>query len=205
MAGVSKLRSLSVYMVVLCGLVAVASAGGRAPTDKERATSIEVQLRNDAQLVDDVIKVEVSGHMVRLSGEVDGAGERQRAEEVVRRTEPNATVDNRLTTGGDGKTAAKSDADEIKDEGKQVAHKVGKAAGEVGDMANDAWITSKIKTALMGTDGVHASGINVDTADGVVTLNGNVRSDAEREKAVSVARDSRGVVKVIDNLSVVTR
>src|SRR4051812_38760334 len=179
-----KVRAISIYGLILCGPVSLASADGRTPTDKERATSIEVQLRNDAQLVDDVITVEVNGQKVRLTGQVDGPGERQRAEEIVRRTEPKATVDNRLTTDGKGvSSAGKSDADEIRDEGKQVAHKVGKAATEVGDMANDTWITSKIKTALMATDGVHASGINVDTADGVVTLNGNVRSDSEREKA----------------------
>jgi hyperosmotically inducible protein len=209
-------RVIAVSVSTLWGVaLAPARAADRTPTDKERAQSIEVQLRNDPQLVDDTIKVAVSGKQVRLTGTVDGEDEKAHAADVVQRIDPTATVDNRLSPAGDGKTAQqeqqeqqeidKTDAKEIKEAGKEVAHKAGKAASEVGDMANDAWITSKIKTRLIGTDGVHASGIDVDTADGVVTLRGNVRSDAERDKALSIARESRGVVKVVDALTVVPR
>jgi hyperosmotically inducible protein len=180
-------------------------AGTGAPTDKERAQSIQVQLRNDPDLVDDAITVQVTGKTVRLSGAVDSEDERQRAEDVVHRTEPEATVDNRLTApkGTSTRSTADRSADKVRDEGKKVAHKAAKAATDVGEMATDAWITSKIKATLMGTDGVHASGITVETSDGVVTLRGNVRSDDERNKAVSIARGTRGAVKVVDALSVV--
>jgi hyperosmotically inducible periplasmic protein len=198
-------RVIAVSVLTMCG-PAIVLAGGRAPTEKERAQSIEVQLRNEPDLVDDAIKVAVKGKTVQLTGTVDGETEREHAADVVRRVDPSATVDNRLSPVGDGKTAVGETAKEdVRQAGKEVAQKAGKAAGEVGDMANDAWITSKIKTRLIGTDGVHASGIDVDTADGVVTLRGNVRSEAEREKALGVARDSRGVVKVIDQLTVVPR
>ena len=47
---------------------------------------------------------------------------------------------------------------------------------------NDAWITMKTKIELMTTKDLHTSGLNVDTKDGVVTLQGKVESDAERQK-----------------------
>jgi hyperosmotically inducible protein len=77
-----------------------------------------------------------------------------------------------------------------------------KAATEVGEMVTDGWITSKVKTQLMGADGVHASAINVDTADHVVTLRGTVRTESERRKALKIARETRGVQQVHDQLTV---
>jgi hypothetical protein len=47
------------------------------------------------------------------------------------------------------------------------------------------------------------SNINVDTdRDGVVTLRGSVSSDADRARAVDIARRTDGVRKVVDSLTV---
>lgn len=192
------------------GVVTSAAAGGSS--DRDRTKALQTQLHGDSQLADNAIKVEVSGKRVRLTGTVDSVEERLHAEEVVLRSDSSLTVENQLQIVGDGKTSSPAspterDADKVRDkvseDAKKVAHKAAKAANEVGDMANDAWITSKIKAQMMGNDGVHASGINVDTADGVVTLRGNVRSEAERQKALSIARSTHGVVKVADQLTVV--
>lgn len=67
----------------------------------------------------------------------------------------------------------------------------------------DAWITTKVKTALLTTEGVSATAVNVDTVDGRVTLHGKVRSDEEKAKAESVAREITGVKEVRDLLQVV--
>ncbi len=40
----------------------------------------------------------------------------------------------------------------------------------------------------------------VATLDGIVTLSGNVRSEAERERAVRLAHETRGVSAVVDRL-----
>lgn len=42
--------------------------------------------------------------------------------------------------------------------------------------------------------------VDVDTRGGVVTLSGTVRSAAERERAVAVARGTAGVKDVVDKL-----
>ena len=66
----------------------------------------------------------------------------------------------------------------------------------VPDKAADAWITTKVKTELGTTKGVTATDINVTTNDGVVTLTGNVESSMEKNHAVRIARQIKGVKSV---------
>lgn len=61
---------------------------------------------------------------------------------------------------------------------------------------SDAWITTKVKSELALADDVSATEINVDTVNGKVTLRGTVDSQAEIDKAVSVAKNVKGVKKV---------
>jgi hyperosmotically inducible protein len=60
----------------------------------------------------------------------------------------------------------------------------------------DSWITSKVKSSLVFTRGVNGFAITVTTLNGTVSLQGVVDSAAERELAVRVTRDIRGVLKV---------
>jgi osmotically-inducible protein OsmY len=179
-------------------------AQGAGPTDEERAKSIEAQLQTDPVLRDDQVSIEVTGKRVRLSGTVDTADERSHAEEVVRQSDPTLTVENLLLTNNDREPPAATTKDKVSESTKRAAHKAEKAATEAGEMITDGWITSKVKTQLMAADGVHASAINVDTTDHVVTLRGHVRSEAERRKAVKLARETRGVDRVLDQLTIVT-
>jgi hyperosmotically inducible protein len=64
----------------------------------------------------------------------------------------------------------------------------------------DAAITAKVKTAMAADKNVSASHIDVDTVRGVVSLNGTVKDDTERHRAVEIARNVSGVVSVQDNL-----
>ena len=65
---------------------------------------------------------------------------------------------------------------------------------------SDAAITAKVKTAFAADDLVRAHKINVDTVQGVVTLNGTLNSAAEKSRAMDIARRTEGVVSVRDNL-----
>lgn len=71
-----------------------------------------------------------------------------------------------------------------------------------GEAITDSWITTKVKADLLATEDVSGTDINVDTKDGVVTLTGRVKSKAEADKAVSVARGIKGVARVESQLSV---
>src|SRR5262245_51103445 len=66
----------------------------------------------------------------------------------------------------------------------------------------DTGITSAVKSKMAADDTVKASEINVDTHNHVVTLNGTVGSTAERDRAVMIARNTKGVNSVIDDLRV---
>ena len=68
---------------------------------------------------------------------------------------------------------------------------------------SDAWITTKVKIALLSADTVDGLDINVDTVDGRVTLHGKVDSEAEKERAESLARDVEGVREIKDLLAIV--
>lgn len=68
----------------------------------------------------------------------------------------------------------------------------------------DAWITTKVKLALLTTEDVSATAVSVDTVNYQVTLHGKVRSGAEKEKAEVVAKKIDGVQGVRNLLQVVT-
>jgi hyperosmotically inducible protein len=67
----------------------------------------------------------------------------------------------------------------------------------------DAWITSKAKIALLTTEDVSVTAINVDTVDGRVTLHGKVRTEAEKKKAADTVAKIDGATEVKNLLQVV--
>ena len=77
------------------------------------------------------------------------------------------------------------------------------ALAAVGCAQSDAGITTAVKNKLIADDLVKARQINVDTADKVVTLTGDVRTEAEESRALQIARDTNGVRDVVDQINVV--
>ena len=68
----------------------------------------------------------------------------------------------------------------------------------------DTDVTASVKAKLTQDDLVKAHDINVTTRDHVVTLSGDVESLVAKQRAVQLARDTRGVDRVVDNLRVQT-
>ncbi|HSN21850.1 MAG TPA: BON domain-containing protein [Usitatibacter sp.] len=68
----------------------------------------------------------------------------------------------------------------------------------------DDQVSRDIEQALHAANGIDARDITVRSMNGHVELNGTVRSDAERQRAIEVARntDVEHVVDVRDNLRV---
>jgi osmotically-inducible protein OsmY len=67
----------------------------------------------------------------------------------------------------------------------------------------DSWITTKAKITLLTTEGVSATGVNVDTVNGKVTIHGKVKSPDEKTKAEAAVRKLDGVKEVQNLLQVV--
>jgi len=71
----------------------------------------------------------------------------------------------------------------------------------VGQMSGDAVLTGKVKNALMVSK-VDTGKLNVDSANGVVTLKGSVPTASQKAMAEKVAKQVAGVSSVKNSLTV---
>jgi hyperosmotically inducible protein len=73
---------------------------------------------------------------------------------------------------------------------------------KAGTAITDAWITMKVHSQFVTEDALEDSNVDVDTANGVVTLTGTVASAAGRTRAVAIAKATDGVKNVNDKLTI---
>ena len=101
----------------------------------------------------------------------------------------------------DGRDAMKTGLEAVATTGVDPAR-----AREIGTQTrralNDGGLTAKIKAKMALDDAVKALDLDVDTSGTVVTVSGRVRTDAERQRALRLARETDGVTKVIDRIEV---
>jgi len=80
---------------------------------------------------------------------------------------------------------------------------LGYSADTAKDAIKDSVITTKIKAEMVKDPVVSAMRIKVDTDDkGVVSLSGTAKSQAEVDKAVSIAQNTKGVSSVQNNIKI---
>ena len=75
----------------------------------------------------------------------------------------------------------------------------GRTAGQTVD---DVTVTAKVKAALLQAPDVKGTDINVDTVNGGVTLKGAVETQAQSDRAASIAKGIEGVKNVQNTLTV---
>jgi osmotically-inducible protein OsmY len=73
----------------------------------------------------------------------------------------------------------------------------------VSEALDDTTITTRVKTAMLNDPAVGGLRIDVDTFRSVVTLTGRVKSQAEHDQAVGLARRVNGVSEVKDALQII--
>jgi hyperosmotically inducible protein len=71
-----------------------------------------------------------------------------------------------------------------------------------GTQVDDAAITAKVKAKLAADGDINPFNIDVDSNEGVVTLQGRVAKEEARTKAEQLARDTDGVSRVINLIKV---
>jgi hyperosmotically inducible protein len=71
-----------------------------------------------------------------------------------------------------------------------------------GEQVDDSVTTGRVKAALIADPVTKAHQIDVETFKGTVQLNGFVDTTASKERASEVARGTKGVTKVQNNLTV---
>ncbi len=124
-------------------------------------------------LKDDSIKTESKDGVVTLTGTVADASHKSLAENTVASLPGVKSVDNQLKISGT----------------QPAEH-------------SDAWITTKVKTALLFHRNVSATGTTVYTKDGVVTLQGEASSLAQKELTTEYAQDIDNVKSVKNEMTI---
>ena len=175
--------------------------------DSTLDTRIEKRIKADASLKKDDIDVSVDGGVVTLTGKVHSLAQKNRAERLAKVTGV-SRVDNKLeietaaTTGVAEKgNMEKAGAATGKAMG-TAGQKTKEAASATGEAVTDTWITTALAAKFVDEPTLKDSNINVDTKDHVVTLKGTVLSAAGRARAVAIAKDTKGVSRVIDTLTI---
>ena len=71
-----------------------------------------------------------------------------------------------------------------------------------GEYVDDSVITAKVKSAIFSDSTLKVNEINVETFKGVVQLSGFVRSQADIDQAIKVARGVAGVKSVKNDMRI---
>jgi osmotically-inducible protein OsmY len=99
-------------------------------------------------------------------------------------------------------TAGHIDSSKAQQVGAELGAKTAEAANKAGEVLSDGALTAKIKSKMALDDTVRARSIDVSTTDHVVMMSGTVQSQAEHDRAVQLAKETAGVTRVIDHLTV---
>ncbi len=172
-----------------------ASRAGDELADAWLTTQIQSKFFADRDVKARYIDVSTHDKVVTLEGYVQSNPVREHAVEIARNTGGVREVQDRLLIGQAPATAAErhpSAAEAVATSG---------AGGTAGKL-DDARITTTIQSRYFLDGTVKGRNIDVDTRGGVVTLHGQVASEAERAQALRLARETEGVQRVEDMLTV---
>jgi len=93
-------------------------------------------------------------------------------------------------------------SDKARDAGAAIGDKVATGANAAQKALANATLTGKIKAKMALDDTIKAAAIDVDTVDSIVSLSGSVKSEAQRTRALQLARETAGVTAVTDRLRI---
>jgi hyperosmotically inducible periplasmic protein len=167
---------------------ALAAAVACSQSDPGVTTAVKSKLAADDTVRAYQIDVDTNDRVVTLSGTVETAAEKDHAIMIARQTDGVRDVVDQMTVNP------------------ETAPTTGDLAGEAADrsaaVASDAAVTAAVKSKFLADTAVSGLKIDVDTSGGVVTLNGAVATKAEADRATSLARETVGVTRVVNNLRV---
>ena len=130
------------------------------------------------------INTDVDGGKVILTGKVGSEVDKALAEELMESVDGVTGVENKLHV--------------LKmEKGKK------EEANDLGNDLTDMKIATVVKTRLLFESEVNGTSIEVDVNKGVVSLKGKVDSDAEKDLAEMIAKNTKDVEKVVNDLGIV--
>ncbi len=177
--------TLSVVMSIMLGSMAFGANAAQDWQDDAKDAWIdgkaETTLLLNANLNSFDINTDVHDGNVTLTGKVNSSVDKSLAGELIKSLDGVKDVNNELSVM------------------KQHSDKDSK---DLSDSLTDSKVATVVKTRLLFSADVSGSDINVDVANGVVTLKGTVSSDAERDLALTIAKNTDDVKDVVDELRV---
>jgi hyperosmotically inducible periplasmic protein len=172
-----KIIAITIFLLLVLGSIGCTS---QELDDAGISAKIKGKLAADSETSAIKIGVDTTHGVVTLSGVVPTEREKAKAEQLARSTEGITQVINNITINPDSLGAT------------SVAKKTEEAV-------TDATILAKIKAKLL-TEGI--TNTNVDVANGVVTLRGEVENDKQVTLAADIARSTVGVTSVNNQLAI---
>ncbi len=189
-------RSTAKYLVTACALAlsttttpVLAADDGSDTSDIWSQASLTTTYTLNRHLNPFKIDVDVNNGIATLRGEVDSDVERDLAEELALGVDGIGEVNNELKVVADASDSQMKQRASTQERG--FMRKV-----------EDANITAKVKSQLLWNSNTDGLDIDVDTKNGVVTLSGQVASQAEADLAEQIARNTNDVQRVENNLKV---
>lgn len=161
-------------VVALTGCASSMVSDATQHTDEGITSVIQASLEANDKVKARQVGVETREGTVYLNGVVDTEEARREAARVAWRTEGVLGVVNDLTVG----------------------------ERTVGSWVDDVMISSKVKSKLIANTDIRAGDIDVSSSQAVVTLIGRVRSERIRNDAERIARATKGVKDVNNELTV---
>ncbi len=198
----SVLDKLTIGDVPAGKTTAQKAAGGVEKGVDKSADAVGTAAHKSAGAVDK--SKEKVGEAAEKTGEAIGTAAKATGKAVGTAAEKTADA---VGVGADKtKDATAKAADKTKDATTSAGHKTKEAtsgtAGKAEDAVADAEITTAVKSKLLGDGKTPGLKIDVDTDNGIVTLNGDVATAEARAEAVRLARSTKGVKRVVDKLTV---
>jgi len=124
-------------------------------------------------------KVDVKEGVVTLTGEASSQAQKDLAGEYAKDVDGVKDVKNEMTLA------------KVPDSGQTVGEKI-----------DDASITAQVKVALLFHHSTSAVKTKVATSEGVVTVSGIAKNDAEKALVSKLANDVKGVTSVVNNMTI---
>ncbi|MCB0826636.1 MAG: BON domain-containing protein [Armatimonadetes bacterium] len=83
-----------------------------------------------------------------------------------------------------------------------ITRDAGKLAETTVRSVANATVAVKVNTALSLRKGVHMENLHIESEGSTVTIGGHVETSSEKKLIMEIAKETRGVEKVVDDLRV---
>lgn len=179
---------------VKTGVKTAAARAGDTLQDGWLTTRIQAQYFADEQVKARYINVKSHDGVVTVKGFVETPAAHERALQIARSTTGVKQVNDEILIGQSPRAFESPRA--VATGGELPP------AGAAADSIDDGRVTSSIQAMFFLDPTLKARQIEVASRNGIVTLRGEVASEAERGQALMLARNSAGVQRVEDDLTV---